>query len=190
MSAHDPYSLPEDLAVPEDDGACDHLEGMRMPEDSLPATDGRDVPLRIDGVGVFYVYPKSGRPGVEPPPGWNETPGMRGCTPQSCDFRDHHAELKELGATVFGVSTQTTEEQREFAARLELPYSLLSDAECVLERELDLPAVDVTDTLRVYRRVTLVTRDGVIEKVFYPVFPPDANAVQVVAYLRSTMAVR
>jgi peroxiredoxin len=180
---HDPYTLPEGLAVPEDDGACDHLEGTKMPDVTLFATDGSEMSLRRGGLAVFYVYPKSGRPGVDPPPEWNETPGMRGCTPQSCAFRDHHAELVELGAEVFGVSTQTSAEQQEFAGRLELPYPLLSDEDGLLGRELGLPLVDVTDRLRVYRRVTLVTRDGVIRRVFYPVFPPDANAAEVVAWL-------
>ncbi len=185
---HDPYALPEDLAVPTDDGACDHLEGTRMPDVTLPATNGEDLALRRGGLAVFYVYPKSGRPGVEPPPGWNETPGMRGCTPQSCNFRDAHGELTGLGVDeVFGISTQDTADQQEFARRLALPYPLLSDAGCVLEREIRLPAVQVTGGLRVYRRVTLITRDGVIEKVFYPVFPPDKSAEQVIAYLRNRM---
>jgi peroxiredoxin len=187
MSTHDPYTLPEDLAVPADDGACDHLEGTTMPDVELPSTSGGAVKLRRDGLSVFYVYPKSGRPGVDMPPNWNETPGMRGCTPQSCAFRDHHAELAALGAEVFGISTQEPDDQKEFAARLKLPYPVLSDADGMLERELGLPAVQVTDGLRVYRRVTLVVRDGVIEKVFYPVFPPDANAAEVVAYLSSRL---
>jgi peroxiredoxin len=180
---HDPYSLPDDLPVPVDDGACAHLEGTTMPDILLPSTDGTDVSVRRGGTTVFYVYPKSGRPGVDPPDGWNETPGMRGCTPQSCSFRDLNAEMRELGASVFGISTQSPAEQKEFAERLELPYPLLSDAGCVLERELGLPAVDVTPELRVYRRVTIVTVDGVIDKVWYPVFPPDTNAAEVVTYL-------
>jgi peroxiredoxin len=184
MSTHDPYTLPDDLPAPEDDGACDHLEQIPMPDIALPSTAGGSQPLRVEGTAVFYVYPKSGRPGIEMPQGWDATPGMRGCTPQSCAFRDHHAELVELGATVFGISTQDPDDQKEFAGRLELPYPVLSDAECQLERELGLPAVQVTDGLRVYRRVTLVTEDGVIERVFYPVFPPDTNAADVVAYLR------
>jgi peroxiredoxin len=190
MSTHDPYALPEYLPVPDDDGACAHLEGMQMPEVRLPSTDGSLVDLRVPGPGVFYVYPKSGRPGVDPPPGWNETPGMRGCTPQSCAFRDHHGELAAFGATVYGISTQTTDEQREFAARLELPYPLLSDADGVLAEKLGLPLVDVTDSLRVYRRVTLITRDAEIVKVFYPVFPPDENAAEVVAWLTNTIRIR
>jgi peroxiredoxin len=181
--SHDPYALPDDLPVPIDDGACAHLEGAQMPGVALTSTDGMDVSLRRDGTAVFYVYPKSGRPGVDPPPGWDQTPGMRGCTPQSCSFRDYHAELVALGAEVFGVSTQSSAEQREFAQRLHLPYPLLSDERCALERELGLPAVDVTDSLRVYRRVTLITKAGVIVKVFYPVFPPDANAPETAAWL-------
>ena len=189
MTAHDPYALPDDLVEPPDDGACAHLEGTRMPEVRLPSTDGEPVDVRVPGLAVFYVYPKSGRPGVDPPPGWDATPGMRGCTPQSCAFRDHHAELVALGAAVYGVSTQTTEEQREFASRLELPYPLLSDPDGELGSTLGLPLVDVTDSLRVYRRVTLITRDAEIVKVFYPVFPPDENAAEVVAWLTNTIRV-
>ena len=154
-----------------------------MPAIALPSTEGTPVPLRRDGTAVFYVYPKSGRPGVDPPPGWDATPGMRGCTPQSCSFRDRYAQLRDLGVDVFGVSTQSTTEQREFAQRLHLPYPLLSDEAGVLEAELGLPAVDVTEDLRVYRRVTLITKAGVIAKVFYPVFPPDANAAEVIAWV-------
>lgn len=154
-----------------------------MPDVALLSTEGSDIDLRREGTTVFYVYPKSGRPGVDPPDGWNDTPGMRGCTPQSCSFRDLNAEMRELGASVFGISTQDTADQKEFAKRLELTYPLLSDAECLLERELGLPSVDVTEGLRVYRRVTLVTVDGTIEKVWYPVFPPDTNAAEVVTYL-------
>lgn len=183
---HDPHSLPDDLPVPIDDGACAHIEGTRMPDVTLPSTDGRDVALNRNGTTVFYVYPKSGRPGIDPPPGWNDTPGMRGCTPQSCSFRDYHAELSAF-ADIFGLSTQATDDQQEFAKRLELPYPLLSDPDCVLDRELGLPAVSVTDTFRVYRRVTLITRDGVIEKVFYPVFPPDENVLEVLTYLRNRL---
>lgn len=186
---HDPYTLPDDLPVPDDDGACAHLEGTRMPEVSLESTDGGVVDVRVLGLAVFYVYPKSGRPGVEPPPGWDQTPGMRGCTPQSCAFRDHHGALVDLGATVYGVSTQTAEEQREFAARLELPYPLLSDPGGLLGSTLGLPLVDVTETVRVYRRVTLISRDAEIAKVFYPVFPPDENAAEVVAWLTNTIRV-
>jgi peroxiredoxin len=182
---HDPYSLPDDLPVPVDDGACDYLEGTQMPDVSLPSTDGSLESVRRRGRVVFYIYPKSGRPGIEPPAGWNDTPGMRGCTPQSCSFRDVHDELRTLGVDeVFGISTQDSDDQREFAARLELPYPLLSDAECALERELQIPAVQVTDGLRVYRRVALITKQGLIEKVFYPVFPPDRSAQEVAVWLR------
>jgi peroxiredoxin len=185
MSSHNPYELPADLPVPDDDGACDHLTGMQMPDLELTSTAGRTQPLRVDGTAVFYVYPKSGRPGVDMPPNWNETPGMRGCTPQSCSFRDRHGDLIALGASVFGISTQDPDDQKEFAERLHLPYPVLSDADGVLEQQLRLPAVDVTEGLRVYRRVTLITRDGEIEKVFYPVFPPDENVNDVIGYLEN-----
>jgi peroxiredoxin len=190
LVTHDPYSLPNDLPVPVDDGACAHLTGLELPDVRLVSTDGRTVSIRGgDRTTVLYVYPKSGRPGVDPPPGWNDTPGMRGCTPQSCAFRDLHAEL-EVFADVYGISSQTPDEQREFAQRLELRYPLLSDADFVLEREIGLPAVQVTEGLRVYRRATLVVEDGRVEKVFYPVFPPDDNAADVLSYLRSRMATR
>lgn len=180
---HDPYSLPDDLPPPTDDGACADLEGRQMPDIELPSTSGSPVRLRRAETAVFYVFPKSGRPGVDPPPGWNDTPGMRGCTPQSCAFRDHHTELADLGAELFGVSTQSPEDQKEFAERLHLPYAVLSDEGCVLEQQLGLPAVQVTPDLKVYRRVTLICTDGLIAKVFYPVFPPDANAAEVVRWL-------
>ncbi len=187
---HDPYSLPDDLPVPIDDGACAHLTGLDLPDVSLRSTDGDVVSIHgRSGTAVFYVYPKSGRPGVDPPSGWNEEPGMRGCTPQSCAFRDLHAEL-EIFASVYGVSSQTGDEQREFAKRLDLRYPLLSDAGFVLEQQIGLPAVQVTEGLRVYRRVTLVVEDGRVEKVFYPVFQPDENAAEVLSYLRSRMATR
>jgi peroxiredoxin len=187
MSApHDPYTLPADLPVPVDDGAADHLAGMTMPPLSLPATTGELVDLAeasSDTTLVLYCYPRTGRPGVPMPEGWDDIPGARGCTPQACEFRDHFGELKALGATVFGLSAQTLEEQREFAGRAGLPYPLLSDARLLLRDELRLPTF-TSGQLELYRRITLIVRDGVIVKVFYPVFPPDRNAAGVAAWLR------
>jgi peroxiredoxin len=187
--SHDPYKLPDGLPVPTDDGACAHLDGMTMPDVALPAPDGSLVGLRVPGTAVFYVYPHTGRPGEDPPPGWNEIPGARGCTPQSCAFRDHHAELRELGAALYGLSAQSIDEQREFADREHLPYPLLNDSEFALERMLRLPTFSAGDHC-FYRRVTLITEDAVIAKVFYPVFPPDENAEEVVTWLRHRMTAR
>ena len=176
--------LPDDLTPPTDDGGAAHLEGTRLPVVPLPATDGTEVDLsRLPGRFVLYVYPMTGRPDAALPEGWNDFPGARGCTPQSCSFRDHHAELQALGvAQVFGLSTQTTEEQREAAERLHLPYPLLSDAAGDLRRALDLPFFELDGGLYL-KRMAMVITDGRIDKVFYPVFPPDRNAADVVAWL-------
>ena len=175
--------LPYNLPVPSDDGACDHLPGMRVPSVSLPSTLGRLVDLSsLAGRTVIYCYPRTGRPGEEMPPGWDDIPGARGCTPQSCAFRDQHAELEKLGARVFGLSTQTAEYQREVVERLRLPFELLSDAKLSFASALQLPTFEVEDMV-LLKRVTLVLRDGIIEHVFYPVFPPDKSAEQVIAWL-------
>jgi peroxiredoxin len=177
------YELPEDLPVPTDDGACAHLPGLAVPSLELPATDGRRIDLTaLPGRTVVYCYPRTGRPDQELPTGWNEIPGARGCTPEACGFRDHHAELAALGAAVFGLSTQDTAYQQEVAERLHLPFALLSDAELHLTTALRLPTFAV-DGMTLINRLTLVLRDGVIEHVFYPVFPPDTHAETVVAWL-------
>jgi peroxiredoxin len=183
--AHDPTFLPPDIPVPQDDGAARHLAGMRLPDMALPATSGGDVNLaRLLGRTVLYIYPRTGVPGVDAPPGWDDIPGARGCTPQSCGFRDHFAELKELGvAHLFGLSTQETGYQREVAERLHLPFAILSDAKLALTRALKLPTF-TTSGMTLLKRAALVVDDGVIAKVFYPVFPPDKNAAEVIAWLR------
>jgi peroxiredoxin len=175
--------------VPEDDGAADHLPGARVPAVELPATDGGEV--RLDGPGslprtVVYAYPRTGRPG-EPSlvEDWDAIPGARGCTPESCAFRDHHGELDAAGAQVFGLSTQDTDYQREAAERLHLPFPLLSDVGLELTRGLRLPTFDVAGEI-LLKRLTLVLRDGVVEHVFYPVFPPDRHAVEVLDWLRAS----
>ena len=188
MSPRDPAQLPPDLPVPTDDGAADHLEGMRLPSISLPSTDGGSLDLgSLSGTLVVYVYPKAGRPGVDPPPEWDAIPGARGCTPQSCAFRDHHADLRDLGATVIGLSTQTIGEQKEFVANNHLPFALASDADLAFARALELPTFTFDD-VTLLKRITLIASDGVIEKVFYPVFPPDRNAQDVVAWLGARRA--
>jgi peroxiredoxin len=179
------YELPDDLPVPADDGACDHLPGVALPATGLRSTGGGLVDLsKLDGRVVVYIYPRTGRPDQELPTGWNAIPGARGCTPQSCAFRDHQSELKSLGARVFGLSTQTTEYQREMVDRLHLPFDVLSDADLELTRALLLPTFDV-DGMTLVKRITLILRDGKVEEVFYPVFPPDKNADEVVAWLKT-----
>lgn len=177
------YELPDKLPVPADDGACDHLPGMHIPPIVLPSTSGSSVDLSsLTGRTVVYCYPRTGRPGEEMPVGWDDIPGARGCTPQTCGFRDHYAELKGFGATVFGLSTQTSEEQREAADRLHLPFELLSDASSSFGSALRLPTFQV-EGMVLLKRLTLILRNGVIEHVFYPVFPPDKNAEEVIAWL-------
>ncbi|HEX2257504.1 MAG TPA: peroxiredoxin [Afifellaceae bacterium] len=184
---HDPTTLPDDLPVPEDDGAAGHLAGMRLPEIDLPATDGSTVDLaKLGGRTVVYIYPRTGRPGQDMPEGWDAIPGARGCTPQSCSFRDHFAELTNLGvARVFGLSTQDSEYQREAAERLHLPFPLLSDSELRLTEALFLPTFEV-EGMTLLKRMALVIDDCVISQVFYPVFPPDRNADEVAEWLHST----
>jgi peroxiredoxin len=183
--------LPEGLPVPEDNGAADHLPGMRLPSVPLPSTAGTQVDLsRLPGRTVAYCYPMTGRPGEELPRGWDEIPGARGCTPQSCAFRDHHAELKALGvARVFGVSTQDTGYQQEAKERLHLPFELLSDEGLALAEALDLPTFEVEGKV-LLKRLTFIANDGVVEKVFYPVFPPDSNAAEVAKWLARNPAGR
>lgn len=173
------------IPAPEDDGLADHLPDMALPSVELPATDGKTLDLsKQAGLMVVYAYPMTGRPDSPLPDGWNELPGARGCTPQSCAFRDHAAELAALGVSaVYGLSTQSTEHQREAAERLNLPFTLLSDASLELSNALRLPLFEV-DGMTMNKRVTMIIRDGVILKIFYPVFPPDSNATDVIAYLR------
>lgn len=181
------FELPDGLPVPVDDGACDHLPGLAMPSVALPSTNRGEVNVAEasrDRRTVFFFYPRSGRPDEGQTPGWDDIPGARGCTPQSCAFRDHFREFEALDVRVFGVSAQDTDYQREFAERTHLPYPLLSDAAFILTNALMLPTFDVAG-MRLIKRLTLVVSDGRIERVFYPVFPPDKNAEVVLDYLRS-----
>jgi peroxiredoxin len=183
-SAQNPYELPDDLPVPQDDGAADHLPGMRLPPIPLASTSGEVVDLStLPGRTVVYCYPMTGSPDRSLPTGWDEIPGARGCTPQSCSFRDHHADLRSLGAKVFGMSTQDTDYQREAATRLHLPFALLCDADLAFAGALGLPTFEVEGMI-LLKRLTLVIDDGRIEKVFYPVFPPDRSAEEVVEWLQ------
>jgi peroxiredoxin len=184
---HDPTQLPPGIPVPRDDGAARHLPGMQLPDLALPATRRGAFNLaHVPGRTVLYIYPRTGVPGVDLPPGWDDIPGARGCTPQSCGFRDHFAELKDLGVNhVFGLSTQDTDYQREAAERLHLPFPILSDAELKFTDTLKLPTFSVAG-MTLLKRMVLVIDDGVVGKVFYPVFPPDRSAAEVVAWLRTS----
>ena len=182
---HDPNILPEDLPAPQDDGAARHLNGMRLPSIPLVATDGSSVDLsKLKGRTVVYIYPRTGRPGQALPTGWDAIPGARGCTPQSCGFRDHFADLKALGvAQLYGLSTQDGAYQCEAVERLHLPFAILSDEGLALARVLKLPTFAV-DGMTLIKRMVWVIDDGVITHVFYPVFPPDRSADEVVDWLR------
>jgi peroxiredoxin len=181
--ARDLYRIPEGIPAPADDGAADHLEGALLPSLPLASTTGDAVDLSaLSGLTVVYCYPMTGRPDRDLPEGWDEIPGARGCTPQSCAFRDHHAEIEAFGARVFGLSTQDTDYQREAAERLRLPYELLSDAELNFARALGLPTFEVEGE-PLLKRLTFVSDGGRVVKVFYPVFPPGENAAAVVEWL-------
>ncbi len=178
---YDVYTLPPNLPVPEDDGAADHLVGLELPDLELESSQG---PVNVCHLDVIYVYPRAGRPGRELLPGWDETPGARGCTPQSCAFRDLHGELEALGARVAGLSAQDLDDQREFAERNAMPFPVVADPERQLGAALGLPTFEISG-LTLYKRCTLVAEDARIVKVFYPVFPPDANAGDVLRWLQN-----
>jgi peroxiredoxin len=183
-------ALPHDLPVPVDDGAGDHLPGVELPAVALAATSGETIALDRLGPGrsVLYVYPLTGRPGVELPDGWDDILGARGCTTEACDFRDHHADLVAAGAArVYGVSAQDTEYQREVVDRLHLPFAMLADPDLELAEAIALPTFTAGDR-RLYRRLTLIVDHGRVEHVFYPVFPPDEHAREVLAWLRANPA--
>jgi peroxiredoxin len=177
-------SLPENLPVPEDDGAADHLPGSEVPAVALPSTLGGEVDLAQAARErlVVYVYPRTGVPGQPLLDGWDDIPGARGCTPQSCAFRDAREDLARHGATLIGISAQTPPEQAEFAEREHIAYPLLSDQGLALAEAMGLPTFE-TSGLRLYKRLTFVAEQGRIVKVFYPVFPPDRNAGDVLAWL-------
>ena len=176
------------LPAPQDDGGANHLPGMRLPSITLAATTGERVDLaRLDGRSVVYAYPMTGRPETPlPDDGWDQIPGARGCTPQSCAFRDHALEIANLGVqNLFGLSTQSTDYQREAVERLHLPFSLLSDADMSLTSALALPTFEVEQMVLI-RRLTLIIDAGVVSKVIYPVFPPDQNAEMVIDWLKQS----
>jgi peroxiredoxin len=186
MQQQTDFPLPSNLPQPIDDGAARHLVNVPVPQVSLPSTAGRIVDLSDLSAPrtVLYCYPMTGVPGKPVPEGWDMIPGARGCTPQTSSFRDHYEEISELSADVFGLSTQTTQYQREMAERLHLPFEILSDSEFKLCDALRLPTFEV-EGMGLVKRITLILRDGRIEHVFYPVFPPDESASQVLDWLKN-----
>jgi peroxiredoxin len=182
---HNPNILPDDLPVPLDDGLASHLAGLQVPDLALAATNGDSVNLsKLGGRTLLYIYPRTGQPGVPTLPGWDLIPGARGCTPQSCAFRDHFAELRQLGvAHLFGLSTQDTAYQREAVERLHLPFAILSDEQLSFAKALRLPTFAI-EGMTLLKRMSLIIDDGMITKVFYPVFPPDQNAAMVIDWLK------
>ena len=177
--------LPQNIPVPIDDGACNHLLNKALPSRFLSSTQGKDIDLSvISGRIVIYCYPMTGQPSTALPDGWDEIPGARGCTPQSCAFRDHYRELKQLKTQVYGISTQSTEYQREAVKRLHLPFELLSDRYLQFANSLKLPIFEI-ENKQLIKRVTLIAQDGKIIKVFYPIFPPNKNADEVIEWLES-----
>ena len=187
MSAEQDFRrLPPDLPVPLDDGAADHLPGLELPALTLPSTKGEPVDLAAIAAEaatlVLYVYPRTGTPGEQLPEGWDAVAGARGCTPQNIGFHDHRAQLTVLGTDVVGLSAQPSEDQQAFAAREHIPFPLLSDPDLRLAAALRLPTFEIAG-MTLYRRITLIAREGVIARVFYPVFPPDRDAANVAAWL-------
>ncbi len=177
-------TLPDSLPIPLDDGACQHLVNCKLPSVSLAATSGPDIDLSmLPGLTVVFCYPRTGRPGVPLPEGWDDIPGARGCTPQSCAFRDLSHAFQALGANVFGLSTQDSHYQAEAAERLHLPFPLLSDEHLAFSQALSLPLFSVDD-MTMIKRLTLVINNGTVSHVFYPVFPPDKNADDVLSWLK------
>jgi len=179
--SHDVYSLPDGLPVPTNDGAAAHLLGLELPDLELESSTGA---VHIRELDVIYVYPRSGKPGQPMLPGWDETPGARGCTPQSCAFRDLHGDLAKLGTRVAGLSVQALVDQQEFAERNHMPFPVVSDPDLRLGAALNLPTFHISG-FTLYKRCTLVAEDARIVKVFYPVFPPDANAGEVLRWLQN-----
>lgn len=183
--ADDIHTLPDDLPVPEDDGAADHLLDAVVPSVELPATSGEPIDVgRLSGRTILFAYPRTGHPDQELPPGWNAIPGARGCTPEACGFRDAHSQFADLGARVLALSTQSADYQREMAERLHLPFPVLSDEELRLTTALGLPTFE-TSGWTLLKRLTLVIDDGRVTHVFYPVFPPDSHAAEVLSWLRA-----
>ena len=178
------YEIPSNLPIPTDDGSTDHLKGLRLPNVSLAATNGTTINLgEIKGKLVIYCYPMTGQPNVALRDGWDQIPGARGCTPQSCSFRDHYNELQTLGTEVLGLSVQTTEYQKEMVDRLHLPFPVVSDSDYRFQKALNMPTF-VASGMTLLKRVTLIVSNGVIQAVHYPIFPSDSDPIWVIDYLK------
>ncbi len=178
------YEIPPNLPIPENDGSTNHLRGLRLPNISLKATDGSTVSFgNISNRLVIYCYPMTGQPNVALPDGWDQIPGARGCTPQSCSFRDHYQELQALGAEVVGLSVQTTVYQKEMVDRLHLPFPVVSDSDYQFQKALNMPTF-IAAGMALLKRVTLIANHGVIEAVHYPIFPSDSDPGWVIDYLK------
>ena len=178
------YEIPPGLPIPQDDGSTDHLKGLRLPNVSLKATNGTTINFGdIFSRLIIYCYPMTGQPNVALPDGWDQIPGARGCTPQSCSFRDHYRELQALGAGVVGLSVQTTEYQKEMVDRLHLPFPVVSDSDYQFQKALNMPTF-IAAGMALLKRVTLIANHGVIEAVHYPIFPSDSDAGWVIDYLK------
>jgi peroxiredoxin len=178
------YTLPDDLPVPQDDGAADHLPDAVVPPMKLRSTRGEEVDVAgLPGRTILFCYPRTGRPDEPLLPGWDAIPGARGCTPETCGFRDAHSQFADLGARVIALSTQSSDYQREMAERLGLPFAVLSDESLEFTRALGLPTFE-TSGMTLIKRITLVIDDGRVTRVFYPVFPPDRHAAEVLDALR------
>jgi len=177
-------TLPDNLPIPVDDGACDHLIGSRIPSVELKSTSGTLIDLStIAGTVVIFFYPMTGRPDSPPMHHWNDIPGARGCTPQSCSFRDNYSKLEKLGVKVFGVTSQALPDQKEAHARLALPYDLLNDTQFELTKAMQLPTFEYESSTYI-KRITLISTNGIIKKTFYPVFPPDKNVTDVIEWFQ------
>ncbi len=177
--------LPKDLPVPQDDGAADHLKGKRLPNVKLAATNGQAIDLGdLPGTVVIYCYPMTGQPNVPLPDGWDQIPGARGCTPQSCSFRDHYQEIRALGADVIGLSVQNTDYQKEMAERLHLPFPVVSDIHYEFQKALSLPTFQAAG-MTLLKRLTLIVKNGVVEAVHYPIFPSDSDPDWVIGRLKN-----
>lgn len=184
----DLHELPDNLPIPVDDGACNHLLGSRVPSISLNGTSGKSVDLgSVAGTAVIFFYPMNGKPDSPPMIGWNDIPGARGCTPQVCSFRNDYSQLVAMDAKVFGVSSQPLADQKEVRARLALPYELLNDTPLELTRAMNLPTFEYEASIYI-KRITVIAIEGVIKKTFYPVFPPDKNVSDVIIWIKQNNA--